>query len=199
MTGPEAIIEAAAEQLGAPYVYGAWGDKCTVPLRKKYARLTPSQAETTYKRCDVLSEKRKSCDGCRYQGMNAYDCRGFTHWCLLKAGIDIYGQKVSVQLGTDSNWDARGEIAWMPDLVCCVFLDGHTGLHLGGGRIIHCSGEVKEEQLGSGRKWTKFAIPKGLYTAREMLAARKGEIRMETLRRGSSGEAVMTLQLLLGY
>ena len=191
------VIQLASEQLGSPYVYGTWGQPCTPQLRERYARYTPSQKEITYKRCPVLSDKQKNCDGCKYQGRLAFDCRGFTHWCLEQgAGIDIYGQKVSVQYETNTNWDERGTIDEMPDLVCCVFLDGHTGLHLGGGRIIHCSGEVKEEQLGEGRKWTKYAIPIGLYTAEEIEQAR-GYVPLDTVKYGSRGPAVRRLQTLL--
>lgn len=197
MTGPDIIRQAAESQLGAPYVWGAWGDLCTPALRKKYARLTPSKADAIYKRCPVLSGLQPLCDGCKYYGMRAFDCRGFTHWCVEMAGIPIYGQKVSVQYDTASNWDVRGDIGMMPPgLVACVFLDGHTGLYLTGSEVIHCSGEVKAEVLGQGRKWTRFAVPKGLYTMKQIADALEGA-GMETLRRGSSGQAVMRLQALL--
>lgn len=197
MTGPGKITEAAKSQLGAPYVWGAWGQPCTPSLRKKYAKLTPSQAEKIYARCPVLSDKQSTCAGCKYDGMLAFDCRGFTHWCVQKAGIDLYGQKVSVQLNTASNWDVRGDISWIPDMVSCVFLDGHTGLYLTGGLVIHCSGEVKSETLGQGRKWVKFAIPKGLYTMAEIADKLSKGAKMETLRRGSQGQNVAYLQSLL--
>lgn len=195
----EAVRKAAMGELGSPYVYGTWGQKCTTALRKKYANYNPDQKEITYRRCQVLREKdpKPGCAGCLYEGRLAFDCRGFTHWCLeTGAGIDIYGQKVSVQYATAKNWDEKGPIDEMPDLVCCVFLDGHTGLHLGGGLIVHCSGEVKQEQLGQGRKWVKYAIPKGLYTAEEINQAR-GNVPLETIKRGSRGEAVRKLQTLL--
>jgi hypothetical protein len=199
MDKAKAVIDLAVSLLGCPYVYGAWGQLCTPALRKKYAKYTPSQAEITYKRCPVLSNKQATCAGCKYNGLLAFDCRGFTHYCLLKgADIDIYGQKVSVQYGTDSNWDVRGDIALMPDLVSCVFLEGHTGLYLGDGQIVHCSVEVKQERLGEGRKWINFAIPKGLYTMTEIveaIAAKGPELKL--LKRGDKGLSVMYLQALL--
>ena len=194
----QAIIDLAVSLLGCPYVYGTWGQLCTPALRKRYSEYNPSQKEITYKRCPVLSDKQPNCTGCKYNGMLAFDCRGFTHYCVLKgADIDIYGQKVSVQYDTDKNWDVRGDISWMPELVGCVFLDGHTGLYLLGGLVIHCSGEVKQETLGQGRKWVRFAVPKGLYTLEEITEALSVDVVLETLRRGSSGHSVAYLQGLL--
>ena len=194
----ESIIELAISLLGCPYVYGTWGQPCTPALRKRYADYNPSQREITYKRCPVLSDKQTSCTGCKYDGLLAFDCRGFTHYCVLNgAGIDIYGQKVSVQLSTSSNWDVRGDISWLPNLVGCVFLEGHTGLYLLDGLVIHCSGEVKQEALGSGRNWTQFAIPKGLYTMDDIADALEVGVVLETLRRGSQGQSVAYLQALL--
>lgn len=199
MSKDQIIIDTAVEQLGSPYVYGTWGQLCTPALRKRYADYNPAQREITYARCQVLREKnpQPSCAGCQYNGKLAFDCRGFTHYCVLKAGIDIYGQKVSVQYDTAKNWDGRGDIGWMPDLVTCVFLDGHTGLYLKGGRVIHCSGEVKEEVLGEGRKWVHFAIPKGLYTMTELADALGKGAEVQLLRRGSQGRSVAWLQALL--
>ena len=85
---------------------------------------------------------------CQYEGKRAFDCRGFTHWCLKQVGIDISGGTVSSQYNAAKNWAQRGSVANMPDVVACVFQKSgssmpHTGLHIGGGVIIHCSGEVK--------------------------------------------------------
>lgn len=201
MGKPELIIAAAEGQIGSPYVYGTWGQKCTVALRKRYANYNPNQREITYKRCQQLRPSRPvgSCAGCPYEGRLAFDCRGFSHWCLSQVGIDITGGYVGRQW-TDKNWDEKGDIALMPDLVCCVFIrkaDGgwsHTGLHVGGGRIIHCSGEVKRDTVGGSRSWTHYAIPKGLYTADEIAAARKEKPIMRTMKQGARGEDVRQLQ-----
>ena len=52
--------------------------------------------------------------------------------------------------------------------VCCVFQYNsseknmqHTGLHIGGGQIIHCSGKVKQGSTKD-KTWTHYAIPKGM-------------------------------------
>jgi hypothetical protein len=61
----------------------------------------------------------------------------------------------------------KGTINEMPDVVCCVFKKSgntmeHTGMHVGGGRIIHCSVNVQEGST-SDKGWTHYAIPAGLY------------------------------------
>ena len=202
MTKAEAVIAEAESRYGCPYVYGTWGQLCTTALRKRYARYNPSQKAVTYRRCPVLSGKAKSCAGCKYQGLLAYDCRGFTHWCLkTAAGIDITGGYV-VRQWSDKNWDEKGTIDQMPNLVCVVFVKKgnkwkHTGLHIGGGRIIHCSGEVKADTVGGENAWTHYAVPKGLYTDEERRAARKEQKIMRTLKKGSQGEDVRAMQEML--
>ena len=198
------IIQTAGDLLGCPYVYGAWGNTCTTALRKKYAALRPSQAAITFKRCQVLrpSNPKSSCDGCKYQGKLAFDCRGFVHYVLKAAGIEITGQAVGTQW-SGSNWAEKGDIAAMPDLIAAVFIKKsgkwqHVGLHLGGGRIIHCSGEVKEDHVGGERAWTHYAIPLGLYTAEEIKKAHaEGGKFMRSLKKGAQGEDVRALQEML--
>ena len=205
ITKQEIIISSAESKLGCPYVYGTWGQLCTVALRKRYASYNPKQRDITYKRCQRLRPSRpvSTCDGCPYQGKLAYDCRGFTHWCLKQADISITGGSVARQW-TDKNWAQKGEISEMPDLVCCVFIRessgkwSHTGLHVGHGRIIHCSGEVKPDTVTGDRNWTHYAIPNGLYSDDEIQKA--GVIKM--LKKGSQGSAVVALQemlIQLGY
>jgi len=197
MTKAEAVISAAESQIGSPYVYGTWGQLCTVSLRKRYANYNPSQRAITYKRCPVLNGSQSTCAGCKYEGKLAFDCRGFTHWCLLKAGIDITGGYVARQW-SDNNWDVKSDdIKTIPECVCCVFTGdmGHTGLYVGGGRVLHCSGEVKDDVL-SGRDWQKWAIPKGLYTHEELAKLVKGAFT-RMLKKGMKGEDVRTMQLYL--
>ena len=68
----------------------------------------------------------------------------------------------------------------------------HTGLHIGSGRIIHCSGEVKTDGI-SNRTWTHWAVPIGLYTEKELKES--GRIKtVASLKRGSKGDAVKALQ-----
>ena len=204
MTKQELIVQTADSLIGCPYIYGTWGKwVCTPPLRRRYANYNPEQKAITYKRCQRLrdSSPTDTCDGCKYQGKLAFDCRGYTHFCLAAAGIEITGGFVGRQW-SDANWAEKGDIAAMPDLVCCVFVykSGkwkHTGLHIGGGRVIHCSGEVKYDTVSGGaNQWTHYAVPKGLYTPEEIRAAHKGGY-MRTMKKGSTGEDVRELQEML--
>ena len=206
------VIEAAKSQLGNPYVFGMWGRECTPSVRRQYAGYNPSHKDAIFKACPVLSGKQPSCDGCKWQGKLAFDCRGFTYWCLLQAGIKIKGSGATAQYNTAANWAQRGDISDMPDVVCCVFQrrNGrmqHTGLHIGGGKVIHCSAGVQWGDT-SDKAWTHYAIPAGLYTAEEIAAAEKPEpSKPDTskptenvvfnLRRGSKGADVTKLQTAL--
>ena len=201
------IIEAAKSQLGNPYVFGMWGRECTPSVRRQYAGYNPSHKSAIYKACPVLSGKQPNCDGCKWQGKLAFDCRGFTYWCLSQAGITIKGGGATSQYNTAANWVQRGDIGDMPDVVCCVFQrrNGrmqHTGMHIGGGKVIHCSAGVQWGDT-SDKAWTHYAIPSGLYTADEIAAAGKpepakpAETVVFNLRRGSRGSEVTRLQASL--
>jgi hypothetical protein len=124
-----------------------------------------------------------------------YDCRGFTAWLLKQVGLDLIGGGATGQYNDARNWMRRGDIAEMPDVVCCLFKkrDGkmeHTGMHIGGGRVIHCSHNVESGGMSG---WTHYAIPKGLYRVEDIP---KTTVR-RTLRRGSQGDDVAELQTML--
>lgn len=199
MTKAEYVIAEAEAHIGCPYVYGTWGQPCTPSLRKRYAKYNPSQKAITYKRCPVLSDKQKTCSGCKYDGLLSFDCRGYTHYCVKNgAGIDISGGYVKRQWA-DPNWDVKGDVG--PDMleaVSCVFLAdmSHTGLYVLGGRVLHCSGEVKADTITGGRAWAKFAIPKGLYTWQELVKLVKGDFQ-RMLKKGMSGSDVRDMQIML--
>lgn len=201
------VIEAALSCLGYPYVFGMWGRKCTPAVRRQYAGYNPSHKSAIFKACPVLSGKQANCTGCKWENSLAFDCRGFTYWCLLQAGITIKGGGATSQYNTAANWVQRGDIGDMPDVVCCVFQrrNGrmqHTGLHIGGGKVIHCSAGVQWGDT-SDKAWTHYAIPAGLYTAEEIAAAGKPDTSKPTesvvfnLRRGSKGTEVTRLQAAL--
>ena len=195
LTVAEEVVHRAEEQIGSPYVFGAWGEFCTPANRKKRVR---SDHPATFDKCQALS-KGKTCETCKYRGDRMYDCRGFTHWCLFESNIVISGQTVSSQWKNDDNWAAKGTTDNMPDLVCCVFKskDGkmpHTGLYVGGGRIIESSVEVKESVMNTA--WTHWAIPKGLYTDEEIQNGRWLTV-VGALKRGSTGARVTELQMML--
>ena len=196
----EICILLARQEIGAPYVYGAWGGECTPAYRRQYAGYNPQYKDKIYGRCPALSGTG-ACANCAYRGRRAYDCRGFVRWVLQQAGVTVEGSGATTQYATAKNWAQRGPIAEMPDLPLTVLYrqDGarmaHTGLYVGDSRAVHCSGEVKEDPLSAGH-WTHYAVPKGLYTEAE-LAAGNARRLPPTLRRGDRGESVARLQRLL--
>ena len=134
-------------------------------------------------------------------GVQQFDCRGFTWWLLHHEGIEISKVGATTQYNTASDWVERGYTKDMPNLVCPVFKYrasdnkmSHTGMHIGDGVIIHCTsnGGVKYGDL-SDTTWTHYAIPKGLYTPEEIDRTRGREI-VRTLKVGCSGDDVRQLQ-----
>lgn len=195
------IIEMAQRLIGSPYIYGAWGDKCTPQVRNKYLSYNPDHTAIATT-CPVLRGSAKNCDDCGYNGKLGFDCRGFVRYCLKAGMILIEGQGATSQYETDKNWQQRGKIESMPNIVCAVYMakdDGsgmkHTGIHIGDGDIIHCTGG-KGVTTGSihDSGWTHYAIPKGLYTEDEIKSA---EVIGSMLMRGSKGDAVKALQEML--
>ena len=205
----ETVVQLAEACLGWPYVFGAAGELCTQANRQKYYNnykvRDPAEAEQIKKRCQILNGSKSSCSGCAYYpggSTRCYDCRGFTRWVFKQAaGITISGAGCTSQWNDKNNWEQKGEIRDMPEnVVCCVFMRdksnssvmSHTGIHIGGGIIIHCSGTVKRGKT-TDKGWTHYAIPKGLDGQQ---AARP------ILRNGSRGSYVTYAQsrlIQLGY
>lgn len=195
----KAVVELAKSCLGYPYVFAAWGENCTPENRKRRAR---ADHPTIISKCQVLNGKKKgaTCKGCKYEGTQIFDCRGFTYYCLKENGIVINGQGATSQWNDNANWIKKGPIAEMPDVVCCIFQQNgnkmkHTGLHIGGGKVIHCSVEVKNDNV-SRKDWTHYAIPYGLYTKEELDNMNVVQYR-KTIKKGSKGDEVKELQNIL--
>ena len=193
-------VKAAYACMGWPYVWGGAGQYCTAANRRSYANRSScpeAESKVIIKKCQVANGSKGSCSGCKWYPGGAktrfFDCRGFTRWIIQRVGVTIQGGGATSQWNTDANWTQKGPIAEMPDVFCCVFMqDGkkmsHTGLHVGGGKIVHCSGEVKEDTTAN-KHWTHYAIPKGV----------EGDVPPEpvtkpTLRRGDRGPYVTLAQ-----
>ena len=219
LSASEIICKTAEACLGWPYVWGAYGQKCTPSHRRAYAARSAcpaGEAEQIRKKCPVCSGKQSACSGCRYYPGGPvldFDCRGFTRWVLGRAGISLTGAGATSQWNNSSNWVQKGLIADLPPgQACCLFMKNgskmsHTGLHVGGGKVIHCSGEVKWGKI-TDRSWTHFAVPKALAgESLPGLAAQAAQavfvpVSRPMLRRGSRGDAVREMQaglMKLGY
>ena len=205
----ERAVQIAKACIGWPYVWGSLGEACTVTNRRKYhdrSAIGVKDAEMIVKRCQALNGAAGSCSGCKYypggESTRIFDCRGFTRWVLSKAGCGtIQGAGATSQLNTAANWSEKGAIKDIPlDKVCCVFKANgktmeHTGLHIGGGVIIHCSVEVKQSSTtDKSWNWSHYAVPKALYDEGGEDPVPSGK---PMLRKGSHGEYVTLLQTML--
>lgn len=195
--------------MGWPYVYGAAGAECTPSTRRSYAKnyqtRKPDESAVILSKCQVCRPKdpKGSCSGCKWYPTaptRCFDCRGFTRWVFGKVGVTIKGAGCTSQYNDDSNWTEKGEISKMPETVCCVFMYskknnnyGHTGIYVGNGRIIHCSGEVKVGKT-TDNGWTHYAVPKNLDGVMP--------VSHKTIRKGDTGPEVVECQtdlIKLGY
>lgn len=203
---PVIVTKLAEACLGWPYVFGAVGELCTPKNRD---RRVNANYPTIKDKCQVLNGAAKTCEGCEWEGpVRMFDCRGFTYWLLHQVGIEISTVGATTQWDDTKAWAMRGEIKNIPaGAVCCVFKKkedkmSHTGMYVGDGRIVHCSGVVKVDLLPGSPAWTHFAIPKGLYTDEELAALTASGPENPTLRRGDVGEGVKRMQrllIVLGY
>ncbi len=201
----EIIRELAPMCKGWPYVFGAWGAECTPPNRRKYAGQCeakhPDYAANIINTCPVSSGKQPDCDGCKWVGCLCFDCRGYTHWMNEQVGLQLYGDTVTTQWETKSNWVIQCDISALPaGLVACLFRPEHTGMYLGDGTTSDCSTSVRNGEIPGSPKWQRFGIPAGLYSNAELTAA--GVVfdparNIPTIRKGATGPLVITLQTLL--
>lgn len=201
----DAVWQTALACVGFPYVYGAWGAYCTPAERKK--RLSYHPEKTTIKtKCQVLSEKSSSCHNCQWYPNDfrtrCYDCRGFTDWCLKQFGIDLYGDSVSVQWNSKTNWETKGVIADIPDdiLVCLFIYKDNKWTHTGfgyNGMTCECSNGVQYYEKRQ-KKWTHWAIPKGIGDVPVPTPTPEPtptpSTDKPTLRKGDKGEYVTLMQ-----
>lgn len=201
----EIVIKASEACMGWPYVWGAVGAKCDPDKRWYYAHRSvcpPSETTQIYKTCQYYTKdgekSGKSCGGCQFYPNNmrtlCNDCQGFCKNIFSRVGITLPGAGATTMYDAKNFWKEKGTIDRMPNVVCLVFMQSgdkmsHVGIHVGNGRIIHCSGTVKEGKT-TDRGWTHYAVPKGM----------DGTVPTTdkpTLRRGSSGEYVTLLQTML--
>lgn len=199
----EIVWMSAEACLGFPYVWGSYGQNCTVSNRKAYmnrSSIAEGDRELIRKRCQILNGSASTCKNCKYYPDDMvtwiFDCRGFTRKMIELAGGTLVGAGATSQWNNDNNWSEKGLIKDMPkDKLCCVFQDvrnvkEHTGLALGD-QIIHCSVEVKTGHTYD-KGWTHYAVPKSIDGSAPVPTPSQ-----PTLRKGSSGQYVTLLQTKL--
>ena len=203
----DAVRAYALSHVGAAYVMGATAQKCTPSMRRSLAGgRSADYADSITANCPVLSGRKSSCDGCKYDGRLAFDCAQLSKYAAKAGGIEL--PSGSNSQWTKVNWGKRGEISGMPmDVVCFVYhvKDGrmsHVGVYLGDGTVADARGHaygVKHQPV-TDYPWTHYAIPAEIAAEAHLDAVSHpvyGETARKTLRRGSNGEDVVYLQQLL--
>ena len=104
-----------------------------------------------------IVEYAKSKLGCKYvwgaTGPNTFDCSGLTSWCHKQVGISIPRTSGAQRKGGKS---VSKENAKLGDIVC---FDGHVGIYVGEGQMIHApnkSKPVKYDDCFSGHYGNKL-------------------------------------------
>lgn len=203
------VREYALAQVGAAYIMGATAVKCTPKYRRFLAEgRSADYAEAIIDNCPVLSGKRSSCDGCKYEDRLSFDCAQLSKFAAAAGGISL--PSGSNSQWTKVDWAITGEIASLPmDVVCFVFRHNdkknrkvHVGVYLGDGTVSDARGHgngVLHKDVSS-YPWTHYAIP--VEIAKEVgldMSDRPtyAEMRRDTIRKGSKDNAVAELQGLL--
>lgn len=197
------------DQVGAAYIMGATAVKCTPKYRRALAEgRSSAYADKIIDNCPVLSGEQSSCDGCKYEDELSFDCAQLSKFAAAAGGVKL--PSGSNSQWTKVDWFRKGEIASMPmDVVCFVFhhndqtgRKSHVGVYLGDGMVAdargHTSGVLHKDV--SSYPWTHYAIP--IEIAQEVgldMSERPtyAEMRRDTIRKGSRGNAVAELQGIL--
>lgn len=205
---PYAAFRVALLCVSWAYVFGARGELCTPANRKAYYKSKGADHPTIKTKCQYL-QSGKQCTGCKWFPIECrtrfFDCRGFVYWVLLQVfGFKLAGVGSNSQWNTAANWKAKGKIATIPkDTLVCVFqYRGGKMIHVGlayNNDTVECQNGVQHfTKLNS--KWTHWALPVCCdvsYAPPEKTEEKKEEIKVKTLRKGSSGTAVKDLQTKL--
>ena len=203
MTKSEIMRDFVLSQIDAPYVFGARGQLCTPAYRGGISASTKAAHPTIVSKCQVLSGKKATCDGCVFKDKRCYDCRGLTYCAAKEAGLRLAGAGCTSQWNDAGNWAEQGTIDRMPrDKVCVVMRQSgktmeHTGLFIADGTIVEASVNVRRRALSAG-KWTHYGILKGQFDEGETPVPIPDESAgLPTLRKGAKGTHVASMQNLL--
>lgn len=140
----------------AGYVYGTFGQKCTVALLDDRARAYPDNNLAG-------GDMRRA--GERWLGKRVMDCSGMIKYYLMSKA---YGKDPKYRSDVDcgisyEDCTEKGPISTIPEIPgVLVFLPGHVGVYIGGGYCIESQGTlygVKKTKL-AGRGWTKWGKSK---------------------------------------
>ncbi len=219
----QTIANYAISKEGCAYIWGGFGENlCTPAFRRERANAYPDQKTNIYSTCPVLSGKQSSCSGCKWNGRQAYDCAQLTKYAC-KAGGETIVSGANSQW-TRTKWAAKGTIDTLPDEPGVLLYHAnsagsmtHTGVYIGGGYAVEAKGAKYGvvKSANKNRTWTHWAALPGVLSEEFTVVSKptstptstptqtkpvEGKIvviELNTLRKGSEGEQVKTLQRLL--
>lgn len=216
----QTIANYAISKIGCAYIWGGYGEKkCTPSFRRERLNAYPDQTNIS-KYCPVLSGKKSSCTGCKWDGKQSYDCAQLTRYSCKAAGQELVSGANSQW--TKTPWEKKGTIDTLPDApgVILYHINGsgrmsHTGVYIGGGNAVEARGHAYGvvETVVKNRTWTHWAALPGVLSGEEATPenvppvqkveptttpkTEGGVVTMGTLRNGSKGTQVKVLQWLL--
>lgn len=133
---------------GCGYVYGAYGQICTLSLRQYYARQYPDYD---------LAGGPMFTAAAKWDGRRVVDCSGLISYYLTVSG---YGQnpprRVLVHYTQAKQIAPIGSLPEVPGTL--LWQPGHVGVYIGNGRVIEARGTVYGvvETPLNGRGWKKW-------------------------------------------
>lgn len=134
------FVEFAKQALsdGAGYVYGTFGDVCTVSLLDQCAKRYPD---------NNLAGGQMRKVGEKWLGKRVTDCIGLLKWYMYtdKYGNNPHGgyqSKYDTSAnGAFNNAKEKGPISTLPEIPgICLHMNGHFGVYIGGGWAIEARG-----------------------------------------------------------
>ena len=187
------LVEYAKAQLGRPYWYGTFGQAASKELYDQKKRQYPSH----YK-WDYAGEIAK-----------VHDCSGLVEGYLFSDTPEDLTPtyKAARDRSANATLEAcieKGDISTIPEIPgVIVFYPGHMGVYIGGGEVIeargHKYGVVNTKLKDRGWKnWGKH--PDITYEEKAPVKEKTTSIALPVLKKGSKGDSVKAMQILLiGY
>jgi len=152
--GLVAFVEGAEKaQLG--YVYGTFGQMCTVALLDQKAKQYPA---------NNLAGGAMRKVGEKWLDRIVADCSGLIKYYLMADNVGeqpVYDPKYDTNLFNIAS--EKGTIDTMPDIPgICLYLPGHTAVYIGNGQVVEAAGTAygvvrsKLPNCYTGKKWTHW-------------------------------------------
>ena len=151
------LVAYCRQQLGKPYWFGTFGNTATAALYESKRQEYPAQYEDT----DFTDQF-----GCR-----VHDCSGLVKGYFWSEGPDAEPEYASAGFpdlsanGIAEKCGASENMAAMPEeMGLLLFMPGHVGVYVGGGRVIEARGHrwgVVETALAE-RPWRRWGRCPGL-------------------------------------